>query len=168
MKTWTSAADLLYDVEMELKSNTPLDTRAIARLIEDRDDMQLVWPKAHWPFDHEQWHGALDPSKGHHAFLVMEGDDPVGHAALRASGHDGGYKVSFLYLRPQWRAKGKGQILVSLLEAYARNQLNAHRLELVVRDYNPHALSCYKKCGFRITGREGTLIRMSKIIMPEK
>ncbi len=157
----------VVDMEMELKPNSPLDTRAIAQLIDDRDDMRLVWPKARWPFDPEQWHRALDPSKGHHAFLVMEGGDVIGHAALRASDHPGVYMVSFLYLRPQWRAKGKGQVLVRLLEAYARKQLKANRLELVVRDYNPSALSCYEKCGFRITVREGTLIRMSKQLTPE-
>jgi len=152
---------------MKLLPNAPLDTGAIARLIDDRDDMQLVWPKARWPFDHEQWHRALDPSNGHHAFLVTEGDDPIGHAALRASDHPGDYLVSFLYLRPHLRAKGKGRILVSLLEAFARDQLKAHRLDLVVRDYNTRALSCYTKCGFQPTSREGTLIRMSKILIPE-
>ncbi len=159
---------MLYGLQMELKPNSPLDTQAIARLIEDRDDMHLVWPKARWPFDHAQWHRALDPSKGHHAFLVMEGDDLIGSAALRAMDHPGGYQVSFLYLRSQWREKGKGQILVSLLEAFARNQLNARYLELVVRDHNPRALSCYSKCGFTRIDRQGTLIRMSKHIIPDQ
>jgi RimJ/RimL family protein N-acetyltransferase len=149
---------------MRLKPNAPLDTRAIARLIGDRDDMHLVWPKARWPFDHGQWHRALDPSKGHHSFLVMEGDAAIGHAALRAADHPGTYKVSFLYLKRAWREKGRGQIVVALLEAFARAHLHACRLELVVRDYNPRALSCYQKCGFRSTGREGTLIRMHKVL----
>lgn len=152
---------------MKLKPNIPLDTRAIARLIDDREDMHLVWPKARWPIDHDQWYRVLDPSEGHHPFLVMEGKDVIGHAALRASDFPDAYSVSYLYLRPQWRARGKGQILLSLLEAFARKQLLAHRLDLVVRNYNPPALSCYQKYGFRITGREGTLIRMSKELVPE-
>lgn len=149
---------------MELKPNCPLDTQVIAQLMDERDDMYLVWPKARWPFDHKQWHRALDPSKGHHAFLVMEGDETVGHAALRTFGQPGVYKVSCLYLKRGWRNKSKGQILVRLLEAFARNQLQARRLELVVRDYNPRALSCYRKCGYQITGQEGTLVRMHKTL----
>ncbi len=128
----------MYENEMELKPNFPLDTGAIAQLIDDRDDMHLVWPKARWPFDHEQWHRALDPSKGHYAFLVTEARDVIGHVALRASDRAGVYQVSFLYLRPQWREKRMGQMVVPLVEAFARKQLKAHRLELVVREYNPH------------------------------
>ncbi|MEJ2154291.1 MAG: GNAT family N-acetyltransferase [Desulfobacteraceae bacterium] len=148
---------------MELRPNCPLDTHAIARLMVERDEMYLIWPKARWPFDHGQWRRALDPSKGHHAFLVMEGEEIIGHAALRATGHPGTYKVSCLYLKIRWRNQGKGQALVALLEAFAEKELCARRLELVVRDYNPRALSCYRKCGFRITGQEGTLVRMQKI-----
>jgi hypothetical protein len=35
-------------------------------------------------------------------------------------------------------------------------------LRLVVRDYNPRALKCYLHCGFKETGRDGTLITMEK------
>ena len=151
-------------MEMELKSNFPLDTHAIAQLIDDPSDMYLVWPMARWPFDHGQWRRALDPSKGHRAFLVMEGDEIIGHAALRAADHPGTFNISFLYLKARRRQSGKGQILVTLLEAFAVKQLRATRLELVVRDYNTRALSCYQKCGFRTTRRGGTLIHMHKII----
>ncbi len=152
---------------MELKPNFPPDTRAIAQLIDDRDDMHLVWPKARWSLDHEQWHRALNPSNGHHAFLVI-GGDVIGHAVLRASDHPGVDMVSSLYLRPQWRAKGKGQVLVPMMTAFARKQLKAHRLEIVARDHKPTALSWYEKCGFQRACLEGTLIRMSKQLTPEK
>ena len=147
---------------MELKPNAPFDTSAIARLIDCPDDMHLVWPKARWPFDHEQWHQALDPTKGHLSFLVTEGGAAIGHAALRTTIRPGIYSVSYLYLRPRWRSRGKGRIVVALLERYAHQKLHVRQLDLVVRDYNPRALKCYEKCGFRRTGQEGSLIRMSK------
>ncbi len=156
---------MVYDVGMELRPNYPLDTSAIARLIDDRDDMYLVWPKALWPFDHDQWRRALDPSKGHCAYFAMEGSGPIGHAALCATDCPDVYKVSYLYLRPRWRGHGMGQALLHLLEGVARKQLRARRLDLVVRDYNPRALSCYSKCGFQAVSRKGTLIHMSKILL---
>jgi RimJ/RimL family protein N-acetyltransferase len=42
--------------------------------------------------------------------------------------------------------------------------LAARKLILVVRTYNHSAFKCYRKCGFKEDGREGTLIRMSKLL----
>ena len=49
---------------MRLVENIPLDTQVIASLISDREDLHLVWPKAKWPFDHDQWREVLDPDAG--------------------------------------------------------------------------------------------------------
>jgi hypothetical protein len=37
---------------MRLVENIPLDTMVIAKLIEDKNDLFLVWPKAEFPFNH--------------------------------------------------------------------------------------------------------------------
>ncbi|MEE9508648.1 MAG: hypothetical protein V3V44_05100, partial [Anaerolineales bacterium] len=68
---------------MRLVENIPLDTQVIASLISDREDLHLVWPKAKWPFDHDQWREVLDPDAGNKPFLVFEGEQLIGHAALR-------------------------------------------------------------------------------------
>jgi hypothetical protein len=40
-------------------------------------------------------------------------------------------------------------------------------LRLVVRGYDPKALKCYLHCGFKETGRDGTLISMEKVLPEE-
>jgi RimJ/RimL family protein N-acetyltransferase len=49
--------------------------------------------------------------------------------------------------------KGYGAESIKLLQDFAFNRLNLHKLELNVRDYNERAIRCYKKCGFKEEGR---------------
>jgi ribosomal protein S18 acetylase RimI-like enzyme len=149
---------------MELVENNPLDTHAIAKLIADRHDLFLVWPLAKHPFDHDQWKAVLNPTLGNKSFLVHHGDRFVGHAALCVTEDPLAFSVSFLYLLPELRSQGLGKRLMALLEAYAREQLSAKQLVLVARVYNAGALHCYTRCGFHEIGRQGTLIRMSKML----
>ncbi len=151
---------------MRLVENIPLDTQVIASLISDREDLHLVWPKAKWPFDHDQWRGVLDPDAGNKPFLVFEGGQLIGHAALRKTEESDVYAVSFLYLLPRLRSQGLGENIIGLLEQYATEKLSAKKLTLVARAYNPMALRCYTKCGFKEYSREETLIRMSKVLLP--
>jgi RimJ/RimL family protein N-acetyltransferase len=152
---------------MRLVENIPLDTNMIADLISDRYDLHLVWPKARWPFDHVQWQKVLDPDAGNKPFLVYEGRVLIGHAALCKTEESGVYSLNYLYLTPQLRSRGLGEKMVTLLEQYARVELSAKKLVLVTRTYNPRALKCYSKCGFREYSRELTLIRMSKLFQYE-
>ena len=152
---------------MRLVENIPLDTKVIANLISDREDLHLVWPLAKWPFDHDQWREVLDPDAGNKPFLVYEGKQLIGHAALRKTEESDVYTVSYLYLLPQLRSQGLGETLIGLLEQYATENLSAKKLLLVDRTYNPMALRCYTKCGFQEYSREETLIRMSKLLQIE-
>jgi ribosomal protein S18 acetylase RimI-like enzyme len=147
---------------MKLLENIPLDTNIIAQLLKDPDDLYLVWPIAKFPFDHQQWYEVLDPETGNRPFLVYENGHLIGHAALRKMEAPHVYAVSFLYLLPHLRSRGLGAKMVACLEKYAKDKLQAPKLLLVVRTYNPAALKCYAKCGFAEYDREGTLIKMSK------
>jgi RimJ/RimL family protein N-acetyltransferase len=149
---------------LELIENSPLDVKALGALISDRDDLRLVWPEARWPFDGEQWREVLDPEEGHVSFFVHRDGGVIGHVALRRTGQDGTFSVSFLYVRPELRSRGLGQKVVGLLDDYARGKLGAGKLKLHVRTYNERALNCYSKCGFSEESREGTLITMSKTL----
>ena len=152
---------------MRLVENIPLDTKIIANLIRDHDDLHLVWPKAKWPFNHLQWQKVLDPGAGHKPFLVYEDNQLIGHAAIRKTKEPGVYSLNFLYLLPHMRSRGLGAKMVGLLEQYARAELSAKKLVLVTRTYNPRARKCYAKCGFREYSREVTLIRMFKVLQPD-
>ncbi len=151
--------------KIRLAESTPLDTHKISALITNQDDLFLVWPLTHYPFDHEQWQEQLNPNKGHKSFLIIENkNNVIGHAALIAAQEPGVYKVGFLYLQPEYRSRGLGTEMIRLLEEYAIKNLHAHQLTLVVRDYNPRAIQCYLKNGFKEYAREGTLIKMEKIL----
>ena len=147
---------------MRLVENIPLNTQIIASLISDREDLHLVWPVAKWPFDHDQWREVLNPDAGNKPFLVFEGEQLIGHAALRKTEESDVYAVSFLYLLPRLRSQGLGENIIGLLEQYATEKLSVKKLILVARTYNPMALRCYTKCGFKEYSREETLIKMFK------
>ena len=52
------------------------------------------------------------------------------------------------------RGKGIGTEAIKLLQEFAFNRLNLHRLELALRDYNLNGYHCYVKCGFKEEGRK--------------
>ncbi len=142
--------------------NCPLDTQILSDLFGLREDLYLVWPAARHPFDHAQWEEVLDPSKGSLSFLVDSDGEPIGHCALLTSDEAGTFKVCFVYLKPNYRSLGLGREMIGMLEAFASRELDAKRLILSVRSYNPPAQRCYLKCGFKAYFQEETLIRMSK------
>jgi len=149
---------------MKLVKNFPLDTAVLKELFSDPEDLSLVWPVAHWPFDHEQWQQVLDPGKDAISFLVHEGEILIGHAALDRAENPATRMVRFLYIAPEHRSRGAGQRMIALLEEYARDRLGAKRLELKVRSFNNRAMRCYEKCGFTEFFRKDTLVMMGKDI----
>lgn len=56
--------------------------------------------------------------------------------------------------------KGYGTEAIRLLLDYGFNYMNLHSIKLHLMSYNERALRCYKKCGFKETGR----IRENKFI----
>lgn len=57
-------------------------------------------------------------------------------------------------------SKGIGTEATKLILKYAFEELNFHRVEIKVLDYNKRAIRCYEKCGFKIDGilRENAFI----------
>ena len=51
------------------------------------------------------------------------------------------------------RSKGYGKEILKLLLDYGFNYLNLHSINLNVMDFNPRAIRCYEKCGFKEYGR---------------
>lgn len=50
-------------------------------------------------------------------------------------------------------SQGYGTEAIKLIQDFAFNRLNLHKLDLEVREYNDRAIRCYKKCGFVEEGR---------------
>lgn len=54
---------------------------------------------------------------------------------------------------PDKLGKGYGTEAIKLIQEFAFNKLNLHKLDLEVRENNERAIRCYIKCGFVIKGR---------------
>lgn len=50
-------------------------------------------------------------------------------------------------------SRGYGTEAIKLIQYFAFNRLNLHKIDLEVRAYNERAIRCYKKCGFKEEGR---------------
>lgn len=51
------------------------------------------------------------------------------------------------------REKGYGTETINLLLDFGFNYLNLNNINLYVMEFNPRAIACYKKCGFKEMGR---------------
>ena len=60
----------------------------------------------------------------------------------------------------EYLSKGYGTEAIRLLLDYGFNYMNLHNIKLDLMSFNERALKCYKKCGFKETGR----IRENKFI----
>ncbi|WP_188648957.1 GNAT family N-acetyltransferase, partial [Marinithermofilum abyssi] len=62
--------------------------------------------------------------------------------------------ASRIMVSPHFRGQGIGTSMLKSLVSIGFEELNLHRIELRVFDFNQGAIACYKKAGFQI---EGTL-----------
>lgn len=84
----------------------------------------------------------------------------IGEARLTVSEQDNRAKYAVgLFDASVWD-KGLGTEITQLLLHYAFNELQLHRVDLRVLEYNRRAIACYEKCGFIKEGteREGALV----------
>jgi RimJ/RimL family protein N-acetyltransferase len=51
-----------------------------------------------------------------------------------------------------YRNKGLGSLVINELVRIGFSELNLHRLDLGVYDFNKQAIKCYEKCGFKTEG----------------
>lgn len=59
---------------------------------------------------------------------------------------------------PEYRGKGYGTEAMQLVLRYAFTELNLHRVNLGVFDFNKRAIRSYEKCGFKYEGTEREFI----------
>jgi RimJ/RimL family protein N-acetyltransferase len=53
----------------------------------------------------------------------------------------------------EYREEGYGSDAVRTLLGFAFGEMNLHRVQLEVYDFDLRALRCYEKCGFKVEGR---------------
>ncbi|GAA0369962.1 GNAT family N-acetyltransferase [Bacillus horti] len=88
-------------------------------------------------------------------FIVLQkNDEIIGDIALQdidTTNRSGGIRISINKHNHQGR--GYGTEALKLMLDYGFGQLNLHRIELTVYDYNERAIHVYEKVGFKVEGR---------------
>lgn len=76
--------------------------------------------------------------------------DVVGHLIIRypREEDESAVRFCFVILNPATRGNGLGKELIRLAIEYAKEQLNAARIELAVFENNESARRCYEAAGF--------------------
>lgn len=93
-------------------------------------------------------------------WAVEFGGRMIGQARLTVSEIDNRARYAIGLFDPTVWGRGLGTEITQLILHYAFEELNLHRVDLRVLEYNKRAIKCYKKCGFIQEGveREGALI----------
>ncbi|MCA1063754.1 GNAT family protein [Rossellomorea sp. AcN35-11] len=84
----------------------------------------------------------------------------IGSARLTVNEEDNRARYAVGIFDTTELGKGMGTEITQLLLRFAFEELNLHRVDLRVLEYNIRAIRCYEKCGFTKEGveREGALI----------
>lgn len=119
-----------------------------------------------WPLTVEQLQAHLEVALAatpptSHLFTATSGEEVVGYGELRDINlGQASAVISRVLIAEGWQGRGLGRQLVDALARVAFEELNLHRLELQVFDFNQPAIRTYKSLGFV---REGTL-REARVI----
>lgn len=128
-----------------------LDLEVLKSLYQNREDLQLAWTKAAYPFDEGQWRQWFKESSEKRAFsLYLEHNgEVIGHTAVLD--YKTGAKVTylcFLVIDRKYRGQGFGKSMVHLSCEFIRDKLRKSVAYLMVDPENKSALECYLSCGF--------------------
>ena len=108
-------------------------------------------------YPHDSEHG-LSPEelvKEGVAFFVIRSDDKLaGCGGVRLYGTEYG-EIMRMYVRPSFRGKGLGKLILLHLEDYARGQ-GVKVLRLKTGIFQPDALGLYERLGYRLVSPFGT------------
>ncbi len=61
-------------------------------------------------------------------------------------------ELGVLIGEPEYRGRGYGTDAITTLLGFAFGEMNLHRVQLWVLEFNARGLACYRKCGFKQEG----------------
>ncbi len=114
-------------------------------------EMYLPMSKA----EEEQWFEAYLKNSNSRIFAVeTEDGENIGNVGL----HEIDWKnrsatLGVVIAEKEYWGRGYGSDAIVALVDFAFREMNLHRIQLSVYDFNERAKRCYEKCGFREEGR---------------
>lgn len=143
---------------VRLTAFSKADAATLSRWYEDAGFLRLVdaaYARPRNPEEIEKWFDDWQKSEREISFAVRLLSDNSLIALVSLEGILWSHGVAWLGIgigdREQW-GKGYGLEAMSLLLRYGFHELNLHRIQLTVFEYNERAIALYEKLGFR---REG-------------
>jgi RimJ/RimL family protein N-acetyltransferase len=127
---------------------------------------QFAGPVFVFPLTHQQLDEYIS-EKNRNIYRVVEiaSNRVIGHAEINRidSKNKSARLCRILIADKSDRNRGYGQMIINKLLKIGFEELNLHRIDLGVFDFNKSAIKCYEKCGFK---KEG-LLRDSFVIENE-
>jgi ribosomal protein S18 acetylase RimI-like enzyme len=103
----------------------------------------------------QRWRSRLEASDTYNVVALLDGQ-PVGMAS-GVRGEHGVSELRSVWVSPQARGRGVGDLLIGAVETWAR-ELGATALKLAVIPGNERAITLYERSGFVVTGERGDLL----------
>jgi RimJ/RimL family protein N-acetyltransferase len=101
----------------------------------------------------ESWIDELDDGLSEFAIQAIQEDKVIGDIGLGDFDHLAGTAwVGIGVGDPDFRGKGYGTDAMKIILRYAFEELNLHRVNLSVFEFNKRAIRSYEKCGFKYEG----------------
>jgi RimJ/RimL family protein N-acetyltransferase len=95
------------------------------------------------------------------SIITLDNDKLIGTVGLESIDHLNRTATLGIFIGDKdYLSKGYGTEAIRLLLDYGFNYMNLHSVKLNLMRFNERALKCYKKCGFKETGK----IRENKFI----
>lgn len=123
---------------------------------------QFAGPIFSFPITEEQLNNYLNVRNRRIYNIIDSNRNPIGHCEINNIDlkNKNARLCRILIAKKEDRNKGYGSKIIELLLAICFNDLQLHRVDLGVFEFNIGAIKCYQKCGFTIEG----LMRDSFII----
>ena len=153
-----SGSNLFRGAKVKLTALNANDAPTIARWATDSDLLRLsdsvpAYPRSEAAVAERLEEQRKDESDYQFGIRLAESDELIG--VLDLNGIEWQHRTGWLSIsigdRSKW-GRGYGSEAMQLILAYAFQELNLHRIQLSVFEYNERAIALYEKLGFQ---REG-------------
>lgn len=148
-------------IRLEIFFETDFD-RLISWVNDEKELIQFAGPIFSFPLTREQLYTYLADTK-RHAFKIIHNDTntTIGHCEVYKEDEQNSKLCRILIGDKNFRGKGYGKLLTTILTEWTFDNLHAHFVNLNVYDFNTSAIKSYESVGFKITAINETTTQVN-------